>query len=361
MIDYSNLRHPPEDPTSGPGSASAICSFGTAPPLLGFHAHRAGTVDGLDPGIPDDAGQDPNSLYRYFNVAGNTYRCGTDWGICLHLGAAPDSVATAPLPVRPGSIFRIGLFPFFIDNSGGLYSVVDRTDPLEPKRVFGNDDEAWMDLICPASRAHPPGLSDMLGPCAPATSHEHGILNFGFGQAPVYVPDAPPPDTPPFPSPASSNSSASESSSGSDMPHSPPSLFVDAWPEGVAPIPAAPNPPSPPMTPPLDEGELDRVAEINAYVDSLATQRKRRGSGPSPIKLECPRCKKTSRRPSELKYSDVHVLGARMCTTARRISSDIKTSAKPVVLRMMDRRRNLKCRDLYFSMMFMCLRKACLS
>ncbi|KAG8739027.1 hypothetical protein FRC10_006255, partial [Ceratobasidium sp. 414] len=116
MIDYSNLRHPPEDPTSGPGSASAICSFGTAPPLLGFHAHRAGTVDGLDP-----------------------------------------------------------------------------------------------------------------------------------------------------------------------------------------PIPAASNPPSPPMTPPLDEGELDRVAEMNAYVDSLKVKRKHRGSGPSLVKLKCPWCDKTTRRPSELK------------------------------------------------------------
>ncbi|KAG9100724.1 hypothetical protein FRC06_003825 [Ceratobasidium sp. 370] len=240
---------------------------------------------------------------RYFNVAGNTYRCGADGNVRLHQWTALDSFPTVPpYPVQPGSIFSIGLLPFFVDNSGRLYSVVDRADPLEPKQVFDNDDAAWDDLGFGAGYTHLPDFSRLPDSCSPATSLDDSILNFDFGQAPVHVPDVSSPGSPPALSPASSDSNASDSSFGSNARYEPPSLFGGNWPQSAAQKPANSNPPPPP-TLSLDEGALKIVAEIDAYVDSLVVKRKRRGTGSSLVKLECPRCDKfkSNRRPTELK------------------------------------------------------------
>ncbi|KAG8719144.1 hypothetical protein FRC08_003556 [Ceratobasidium sp. 394] len=237
-----------------------------------------------------------NGPDRYFNVAGNTYRCGADGNIRLHLGIIPDSFTVPSYPITPGSTFLIGLLPFWVDGSGRLYSVVDRINPLEPKQVFDNDDAAWSDLISSASPTDSFDLSSLFDAYTLAMSHGDGILNFGSGD----VPDVPSPGSLPNLSPALSDA-RSDSSFGSNGPYEP--LFAGAWSQSVAPSPAPSAPLSLPTTLSLTEDELKKVAEINAYVDSLVARRKRRGTGRSLVKLKCLWCDKfkPDRRPTELK------------------------------------------------------------
>ncbi|KAG9100312.1 hypothetical protein FS749_015721 [Ceratobasidium sp. UAMH 11750] len=364
MLDYADLFPPPDDLPSDPEIISALGVFDTAPLLQGSWDWR---VDGLDLGTQNCPGQDPNSLTvssvqpvhndnpnsslgchsdlndalaavdslltgaltaptaptlpawppllcldkqppedvtntarsgpdRYFNVAGNTYRCGADGSIHLHLKITPDSLTVPSYPITPGSAFLIGLLPFLVDDSGRLYSVIDHINPPEPKQVFDNDDAAWMDLVSSAGPTDSFDLSSLFDACSPATSHEDGILNFSSG----YVPDVPSPGSIPTLSPALSDS-RSDSSFGSNGPYEP--LFAGAGSQSVAPSPVPTAPPSLPATLSLNEDELKKVAEINEYVDSLVVKRKRRGSGPSLVKLECLWCDKfkPNRRPTELK------------------------------------------------------------
>ncbi|KAG8739023.1 hypothetical protein FRC10_006251 [Ceratobasidium sp. 414] len=304
MIYYDILRHPPGDPPTGSGDIPAWDELepvlGALPCLEDCTLTEPGIADTLAPDLRSDPALDAILSYCPSDVAGNTFPCGADGDTFPHQELALDWLDALVPPIGPGSV---GPFPP-TDDWGGPYPAVDCVHPPTP------DDYAalWAYLDLPPSPPHSPDPPDLPDSIALATSPGAGIVNSGFDQA-VCVPDLllpppPPPDSPPALSPASSDSSGSESSSGDEEAFAYP-LFPSPSSESPAPVPASPHLPLVPSPPTSREEALEIKAEIDAYVDSLAILRKHRGSGPSLVKLKCPWCKKTDRRPSELKCQGI--------------------------------------------------------
>ncbi|KAG8719141.1 hypothetical protein FRC08_003553 [Ceratobasidium sp. 394] len=252
----------------------------------------------LDKQYPEVIANAADSLDRPFSVVGNTSLFGADEAVFPHLELAPDSLAAISLiPTPSGSTFQARP-PSFVDDWGGPYPAIELVDLLELKQSLNHHEATWAYSAIPASSPYAPDPPDSLDSAAPVTPPETSILNPRSDQA-VCVPEVPPPppDSPPALSPALTDSSGAESSSGDEMLSEPP-LFLGPRPANGAPVPAASN--LPPALLPDGDG-LKLKAEIDPFVDSLAMLRQHRGSGPSLVKLKCPWCDKSSRRPSELK------------------------------------------------------------
>ncbi|QRV77347.1 hypothetical protein RhiJN_05362 [Ceratobasidium sp. AG-Ba] len=259
---------------------------------------------------------------RYFSVSGNIYQLGNDGFIRLHQLLWDDPYAAiVPTEMILGQLFYIGLLPFFVDQMGKLYSVVDHPHQIKPKAVFATADTARtaLDLI-------QDGLS-----LSPGSSASVGFVSDGLG-SPVSELGLRTDDLPLF-SPASSDSNKSVWSAGSIQSLFPPlfdggqtsfsDLATATLMEGLVQSPCAVEPtpiigePSPEIQPktdlrwsllfpaPIPEKLSATKAQIDEYVECIKGMRvMRRGAKSGRIPIECPWCDWKNRReshPSELK------------------------------------------------------------
>ncbi|KAG9121822.1 hypothetical protein FRC07_002058, partial [Ceratobasidium sp. 392] len=179
----------------------------------------------------------------------------------------------------------------------------------------------------------PPSLDQMgsSGLLAPAAGLQSATPGFGYNPAICWTYSLSPPEPlafssptssgyisaspPPFLSPASSDSSTASDASNGYPPLFPnlgkgivlpaPSPLLGSAPDGEALEPKDSNDEGlkdmDKERPRTKEESLTLKAKIDRFVDSLVVRRKRRGSGPSLVKLKCAWCDKQDRRPSELK------------------------------------------------------------
>ncbi|QRV77348.1 hypothetical protein RhiJN_05363 [Ceratobasidium sp. AG-Ba] len=244
------------------------------------------------------------TLERYFSVSGNIYQFGHDWVIRLYEqhGSSPFT-QTPSTPIVLGQNISIGMINFHVDDAGRLYSIVDRSDPLEPKSVFNTAAEVLVDL-CLAQVLPSPPLS--------ASEIEAGAQGNYKGSGSPLGSDW---GTVPFDSPTCTDSGVSESSVESNG--SCDSLFsgagLDAWVTVVQPTTTHPNaaldptsiptpPPSPTVldeTNPVPYEKTATKADIDRYADHIKRLRlKLKGSKSTQIEVKCPWCGWASKRPS---------------------------------------------------------------
>ncbi|KAG9122103.1 hypothetical protein FRC07_001660, partial [Ceratobasidium sp. 392] len=208
---------------------------------------------------------------------------------------------------------------------------------LEPgAQSYGFDAAPGCMQLIPQSSLAPfqtPSLDQMgsSGLLAPAAGLQSATPGFGYNPAICWTYSLSPPKPLAFSSPTSSgyvsaspppflSPASSDSSIASDASNRYPPLFSNL---GVGIVPPAPSPllgsaPDGGALEPKDlndeglkdldkerpktkEESLTLKAKIDRFVDSLVVRRKRRGSGPSLVKLKCAWCDKQDRRPSELK------------------------------------------------------------
>ncbi|QRV92152.1 hypothetical protein RhiJN_20170 [Ceratobasidium sp. AG-Ba] len=337
LNDSPNSRPEPDaEPDQPPANYDLIHLWLTPPPFIDNQLVRFARQDQ----------EYANSIScvteeRYFSVSGNIYQLGNDGFIRLHQLLWDDPYATTvPTQVILGQPFYIGLLPFFVDQMGKLYSVVDHPHQIKPKAVFATAVTARtaLDLIqdglslSPGSSASGEFIIDGLG----SPSSELGafgvsaidptFLSFNHNTG-LRMGDSS------HCSPASSDSNGSVWSAGSIQ-----SLFAPLFDEGqtsfsdlgAATLLESPvqSPCAAETTPVVDEPSLEmqpktelrrsllfpapipeRVSatktQIDEYVEYIKAMRvTRRGTKSGQIPTECPWCVWKNRReshPSELK------------------------------------------------------------